>query len=80
MCSGLVPRPVEQAAVIQHRHDLARQAVALGGLVDPGQSLKHDRVGAAQPELAGQHEPDRSTAGDHDVCLAGAYRRLREHG
>ena len=77
---GLLAEPIEQAAVIQHRHDLACQAVALGGLVDPGQSLQHDRVAAAQPELAGQYESDRSAAGDHDVCLAGACRRLRGHG
>ena len=77
---GLRAEPVEQAAVVQHLHDLAHQAIALGDLADPRQPLKHDRVGAAQPELAGQHQPDRAAAGDHDVGVADTTWRPRGHG
>jgi hypothetical protein len=72
--------PVEQAAVVQHRHDLAHQAIALGDLADLRQPLKHHRVGAAQPELAGQHQPDRAAADDRDVGVADTTWRVRGHG
>jgi hypothetical protein len=71
------PEPVGQAPVVQRRHDLADQAVALRDLADLRQPLEHHRVGAAQPELGRQHQPGGTAADDHDI--GGDRRAWRRH-
>jgi hypothetical protein len=49
---GLRAEPVEQAAVVQHRHDLAHQAVALGISLIPGS--RSSTTGSAPPSRSSQ--------------------------
>jgi hypothetical protein len=72
---------LQQAAVVQRLHHAPEQPQ---GLRQPGrrrQPLQHDRVRAAQAQLAGQQQPGGATANDHHVrvCVH-AHWDLRSAG
>ena len=58
-----------QPPVVQHRHDLTHQPVALRDLADLGQPFQHHRIQAGQTKLCGEHQPGRTTAGDHHIDI-----------
>src|SRR5262249_47216719 len=62
-------KSIEQPARVEHVDRAATRAQRLGcggGLVEP---LEHDGMGAAQPELAGEHQPGRPSS-DYDDLIA----------
>jgi hypothetical protein len=59
--------PVEQAALVHHLDAANVQAERTGLRGRLGQLLEHDRSHPGQPQLAGQHQPGRSTAGNDHV-------------